>query len=169
MVFRNRMANLRPIHRIKHVIDKQAGVVLAVQNFTDIVSAVDAPVIANTDEVEVGSKVNAIYLDIEVSATSAAALANVYLMVAKNPGSAIAAFPAPNAVGTSQIKKLVFHQEMVMLQKNVASNPRTLFKGVIMIPKHMRRMGPGDNVFISVLAPGVNIDLCIQCHYKEFR
>ncbi len=169
MAFRRRFGNaLRPVHRIKHVVDKQAGVVLAVINTTDLIATVDAPVLANSNEVETGSKVNGIYLKVEVYATTAAALANVYMIVGKNPASAIT-LPNPNSVGVSTLKKYVIHQEMVMLEQSVNGNPRTLFNGVIVIPRGYIRNGPLDKLQLTVLSPGVNISLCIQCHYKEFR
>ncbi len=169
MVFRRRTGNyLRPINRIKHVFDKQAATAAGTTNFTDIINTVDAPVLANTGDVETGSTVNGFFLNVEVIATSSAALPNCYLMVAKNPGSNLT-FPAPNVVGSSDNKKYVFHQEMIMLQKQTGSNPRTLFKGVIAIPKHLRRNGPDDTIFLAILAPGVTTEMCLQCHYKEFR
>ncbi len=168
--FRNRFRgnNLRPVNRIKHVIDKQAGVVLGVQNNTDIITSTDTPTLANTDGVETGSKVHAFYLKVECYATTAAALSNVYLICFKNPGGNLAT-PAANTVGANDNKKYVFHQEMVMLQQAVNGNPRTLFNGVIRIPKLYQRNGPNDITRISILAPGVNFNLCVQCHYKEFR
>ncbi len=166
--FRNRGNFLRPVQRIKHVIDKQAGVVLAVVDNTNLIAATDTPTLAATASVITGSAVHGIYLKVEVSATTAAALANVYLTIFKNPGGSLGV-PAPNAVGASDNKRYVIHQEMVMMEKSVGGNPRTLFNGVVVIPKHYQRMGPNDILSMHVLAPGVNIDLCIQCHYKEFR
>ncbi len=169
MVFRRRFnASIRPVHRIKHVIDKQAGVVLNVQNVTNLAVSVDAPILANTTEVESGSTINGIFLKIECSATTAAALANVYMMVVKNTAGSLN-FTNANVVGSSDLKKYVIHQEMVMLQKDTTGNPRILFVGVIVIPKLYRRFSQGDFLQLMVFAPGVNIDLCIQCHYKEFR
>ncbi len=169
MPFRRQMGNsLRPVHRIKHVIDVQQGGVLAVQKNNILIIAKDAPVLANTTEVETGSKVNGIYLKVEVSATTAAALANFYLLVWKNPGGNIAAF-TPNTVGANDNKRFVIHQEMVMLQKDATGNPRTVFNGVIVLPRGYRRFGPNDELTLVLFSPGVNTDQCFQCHYKEFR
>ncbi len=165
---RNRGLRLRPVNRIKHVIDKQAGVILAVQNETNLIEANDNPALANVTEVETGSTVNGIYLRVEVYATTAAALANVYLYVIKNPGGNLA-LPVANLVGSSDDKRYVIHQEMVMLEQSVNGNPRTLFNGVIVLPRGYRRFGPNDRLTLAVFAPGVNINLCIQCHFKEFR
>lgn len=169
MPFRKRFqGSLHPVNRVKHVFDEQGGLTAGTQLSTSIIKTVDAPVRANTNEVETASKVNGIYLRVEVNATTSAALANVYMSVQKIPGAAIATV-APNAVGANNDKKWVIHQEMVMLQQQDGSNPRTLFNGVIVIPRGYRRNGPDDIMNVVILAPGVAINYCIQCHYKEFR
>ncbi len=163
-----RFSNLRPINRIKHVTDFQGGVAAGANQLVVLILAADNPVLANTNEVVTGSKVNGIYLKVEVVATSAAALPNAYLTIMKNPGGNLVR-PAANAVGASDNKKYIIHQEMIMLQKQTGSNPRTLFNGVIKIPRHYQRFGPNDQLLLTVLTPGVTLDLCVQCHYKEFR
>ncbi len=169
MPFRRRFnPSIRPVHRIKHVFDEQGGITAGSQISTSIIKSVDAPILANTNECETGSKVNGVYLRVEVNATSSAALANVYMSVQKIPGAAIGTV-APNTVGSNNDKKWVIHQEMVMLQQVTNSNPRTLFNGVIVIPRGYRRNGPDDIMNVVILTPGVNINYCIQCHYKEFR
>ncbi len=170
MVFRRRFQNnrLRPVNRIKHVIDAQGGLVAGTGTTITLVESSDTPNIADTVECETGSSVNGIYLRVEINATSSAALANAYMYVAKNPGGNIA-LPQANAVGGSDSKKYVLHQEMVMLQQVTNSNPRTLFNGVVVIPRGYRRNGPNDLITLRIFTPGVSINFCIQCHYKEFR
>ncbi len=90
------------------------------------------------------------------------------MIIMKNPGNNLVT-PTPNAVGGNDNKKFVIHQEMVMLEKNTTGLPRTLFKGVISIPRGYRRFGQDDILVIALLSPGVNVDFCIQCIYKEFR
>ncbi len=168
---RSRGMNLRPVNRIKHVVDKQAGVALGVTDITNLINTFDNPTLAGSSDVMTGSKVHGFYLKVEVSATSGTALANVYMYIWKNPGGNLVS-PAANAVGVSDNKKYVIHQEMIMLQKfdaDVAANPRVLFNGVVRIPRGYQRNGPNDIIQLVVLPPGGNIDLCIQCHYKEFR
>ncbi len=159
---------LRPIHRIKHVVDKQAATVAGTPDNTTLIESVDAPILANRQEVETGSTVNGIFLSVEIVATSSAALPNAYLVVFKNPGGNLAV-PAANAVGSNDNKKYVIHQEMIMLQKQTGSNPRTLFKGIIKIPKVYKRFAINDLLQLTILTPGITSDLCLQCHYKEFR
>ena len=161
---------LRPVNRIKHVVDQQNALVAGTTSTENLIIADDAPVIANTREVMTGSSVSSIYLKVEVVATSSAALTNVYMIVYKNPGSNLTAggLPAPNAVGSNDNKKFVIHQEMVMLQEQTGSNPRVLFNGVIQL-KRYTRFGPGDKLDMRLLAPGISVNYCYQVHYKEFR
>ncbi len=166
--FRKSTMALHPINRIKHVVDSQFGATAGSTTTLNLIVAVDAPVIANTAEVITGSKVNGLYLHVEVVGTSSVALSNVYMMVNKNPGNNLS-MPTPNTVGVDDNKKFVIHQEMIMLQQQDNSNPRTLFNGVIVIPKGYRRFGPADRLQLRILAPGVNINACAQAHYKEFR
>ncbi len=135
-----------------------------------LANTVDAPVLANIRDVETGSKINGIYLKVEVINTEVTqgVLPNVYLLVGHNPGNNIS-MPNPNAVGSNDAKRFVIHQEMLMLQKQTGSNPRTLFNGVIALPRGYRRNGPGDILILRLLSPGVDIEWCVQCHYKEFR
>ncbi len=150
------------------MVDKQGAAALGVATTDQLINSVDAPVLANTAEVETGCTVNGIYLRVECYATTAGALSNVYLIIYKNPGGNLAGI-TPNGVGVSDNKRFVIHQEMIMLQKVVAGNPRTLFNGVIGIPRGYRRFAINDLLTLRILAPGVNIDFCFQCHYKEFR
>ncbi len=159
---------LRPVHRIKHVFDKQGGIGAGAQVDEVLVLTKDAPVLANTTEVETGSKVNGIYIKVEVAATTAGALANMYIAIWKSPGGNVATIPA-NTVGANDDKRFVIHQEMVMMEQSVNGNPRTLFNGVVVIPRGYRRFGPNDRLVMGLRPPGVNINYCIQAHYKEFR
>ncbi len=166
--FRSRGLSLRPVHRIKHVVDIQFATAAAGQVNQVLIQSSDTPDLATSNEVETGSTVNGIYLKVEAYATSAGALANAYMVVYKNPSNNIAAI-TPNTVGINDDKRYVIHQEMVMFQKVTPSNPRTLFNGVIVIPRGYKRFGPGDQLVVRFLAPGVSVDWCLQCHYKEFR
>ncbi len=163
-----RFTRLRPVKSYKHVVDVQGALVAGTQVNTVLIDAVDAPVLANVDEVETASTVGSIYLKVEGYATSAAALSNLYMVIMKNPSNAVAT-PAANAIGSSDVKKFIIHQEMVMLQQVDKGNPRTLFKGVIRIPRGYRRFGQDDALILGLLSPGVSVFFCIQCIFKEFR
>ncbi len=163
---------LRPVHRIKHVVDGSATLAAAATLTQVLIAAKDAPVLANTTEVETGAKVNGIYLKVEIASNEAidlGAIPNVYLAIGKDPGGNLAAV-VPNAVGTSDNKRFIIHQEMVMITNlGQGSQPRVLFNGVIAIPRGYRRFGPNDTLNMTILSPALDIALCFQVHYKEFR
>ncbi len=167
--YRSRMA-LRPINRIKHVVDFSAALTGGTQLDDVIATTSDTPTLAAVKTVETGSKINGFYLRVEIASneTIAGAIPNCYLMIWKNPGGNITA-PACNAVGANDNKRFVFHQEMIMFDGTKGRVPRTLFNGVIVVPKGMRRMAPNDVIQISVLSTTLDAHVCYQVHYKEFR
>ncbi len=169
--YRSRMG-LRPVNRIKHVVDSSSTVAAAAEGGVTIAIAGDTPVQANTSEVKTGCTINGFYIRAEIASNEAidlGAIPNVYFMVSKNPGTNVT-MPAANAVGASDNKRFVIHQEMSMIEnKGQGSNARTLFNGVVVIPKGMRRMGPNDKWQALTLCPALNTVQCFQVHYKEFR
>ncbi len=169
--YRRQMA-MRPIDRIKHVVDQSATSTAAGVFVITVALAKDAPVLANVTEVKTGSTVNGIYMKIEVASNDivqTGAIPNVYLIITKNPGGNLT-MPAPNAVGSSDNKRFIIHQEMVMIENTgKGGNARILFNGVIAIPKGYRRMGPNDTITANILSPAMDLAVCFQAHYKEFR
>ncbi len=163
---------LRPINRIKHVVDNSAQIAQATAGSFTLAIANDDPVLANTTEVLTGAKINGFYIRFEIASNEAidlGAIPNVYLMVSKNPGGNVT-MPGANAVGSSNNKRFVIHQEMSMIEnKGQGSNARTLFNGVVVVPKGMRRMGPNDIWQVRTLCPALATVQCLQAHYKEFR
>ncbi len=161
---------LRPVHRIKHVFDTNFALTGGTQINTEVIRSVDAPVLSASTHVEVGSKVNGIYIRVEVGSNEQilGGVPQVYLIVFKNPGTNLTV-PAANAVGIDDNKRFVIHQEMVMLNNVQGGNPRTLFNGVVAIPRGYRRFGPDDRLQLGIFSPTINMVVCIQCHYKEFR
>ncbi len=163
---------LRPINRIKHVVDNSFALAAGTQINTNLVVATDTPTLANISGVETGAKVNGLYLRVEVASDEAAdvgAVPQVYMIIVKNPGGNITV-PTASGVGADDNKRFVIHQEMIMLENTGrGGNPRTLFNGVLAIPKGYRRFAPNDKLEIGLLAPAVNMVVCMQAHYKEFR
>ncbi len=164
-----RFNRLHPVHSTKHIVDQQGGTLLDTNENLILVDTEDAPVRANTDEVETGSHVRSIFLNVQCTPTSAASIANIYMYVIKSPGNVLTV-PDGNKVGASDVKKFVLHQEMLMYEQlATAALPRTLFKGVIKIPGSYGRFGADDALRLVLYAPGVNFNWCVQCIYKEIR
>ncbi len=163
---------LRPVHRIKHVVDSEGGTTGGTVSVIDLIDTVDAPVLANVNQCETGSKVNGFYLRVEVLHSSGVGRSNMYMMIYKNVGNNMtSARPIPDAVGLDDMKRYVIHQEMIMMNGDAGSGqPRVLFNGVIKIPRGYIRNGPNDKLQCVLLTKGsVDADFCLQCHYKEFR
>ncbi len=169
--FRRRSLATRPVQRIKHVVDNNATVASAVQFDLPVILATDTPTLAVTNSVITGSKVYGIYLKVLVSSNEAplvGAIPNVYMIIFKNTGGNLTV-PTANAVGSDDNKRYVLHQEMSMNVNIRGDVPTVLFDGVVKIPKTYNRFGPNDTLLVSVLSPFLDIALCIQVHYKEFR
>ncbi len=167
----NRGMALRPVHRIKHVVDFSGTLSLNTILPVNLIEAKDAPVLANTAEVETGSKVNGIYLKVLIASNDVeviGAIPNVYMAIFKNPASALAN-PDPISIGDEDVKRFIIHQEMSMVENRRSGIPTVLFNGVIKIPKGYIRNGPDDALRILIKSPQIDISVCFQCHYKEFR
>ncbi len=171
--FFNRGMGLRPVQRVKHVVDSQFGLVAGTQADVNVIVTVDAPTLASSQNVAHGSTVHSIYLKVEAASTSGTALHNIYLIVFKNPGNNLTV-PEGNVIGVNDNKKYVIHQEMLMLQNFEAAtdpNPRVIFQGVVRIPRGYKRNGAQDELTVSLFTPtgGGNASVCLQCIYQEFR
>ncbi len=170
--FRSGMA-LRPVHRIKHVIDAEGTVDDTPNVLVDLIATVDAPVIASPTQCETGSKVNGIYLKLEALHASGTGRPNMYMIIVKNPAATLNLLNMnPKSIGIESLKKYVIHQEMIMGSGDAGNGlPRVVFNGVIKIPKGYIRNGPTDKLVMVLVTgnAGVVFDWCMQCHYKEFR
>ncbi len=164
-----RMSSIHPVNRIKHVVDAEGGLVAGTQSRSDVIDADDSPTLNVAPQVMTGSVVNGIYLHIEVSHTSGTGRPNIYFALIKIPGNGFSP-PQANAVGINDLKRYVIHQEMIMMSGDAGNGlPRSIFNGVIAIPKGYKRFGPDDRLAVLLLSPNVAADFCLQCHYKEFR
>ncbi len=167
------MGGLRPVHRIKHVVDAEGTVDDTPNVGVDLINSVDAPVLGSTNQVMVGSKVSGIYLHLECIHISGVGRPNFYMIVRKNPGNIFAiGTQDPKLIGLSDEKRYVLHQEMVMGSGDAGNGlPRVVFNGVIRIPRGFSRFGPNDRLQLIMRAgnAGPNFDWCMQCHFKEFR
>ncbi len=162
---------MRPVNRIKHVVDTSAAIASGAVFAFDFIVTVDAPVLANTSNVETGSKINGVYMKVLIAsneATVAAAIPNVYMLVMKSPATNVATI-TPNVVGADDSKKFVIHQEMSMFENRISGIPTVLFNGVIKFPRPYIRNGPNDKWRLVILSPQIDITFCAQFHYKEFR
>ncbi len=169
-----RALRLRPVQSLKHIVDVATSAVLAVVSVVPVIEVVASPALGTTTQVNEGSTINAIYLRVEVLATNVfAGVPRLYMAVFKNPGNNLSV-PNSNGTGSSDNKRYVIHQEMVMTGGNETSAfPRTVFSGVIKILPRLKRFGYNDKLVVilqngSGETTGIN-NACVQCIYKEFQ
>ncbi len=174
MPFRtNRNALIRPVNSVKHVVDTSGVVTAGVAAGTDLINTVDNPVFTSPNNVHVGSKVSSVYLKVEVVGVVAfAGVPRVYFTVGKNPNDEIS-LPPVDAVGVDDSRKFIIHQEMTMVADLLQTDfPRTMFKGVIRIPRGYQRNGINDKLQFTIgNSSGEStgsVRWCLQCIYKEF-
>jgi len=150
------------------------SVVTGVITTIPLVDVVDNPALANPAEVSQGSRVNAIYLRVEVLAVAGfTTVPRVYMVLWKNPANAFTAIN-PDSVGSSDRKRFVLHQEMTMVAGTTdVQIPRTMFQGVIKIPPRMQRMGFDDRIALLFRHESGETtaitNVCIQAIYKEYK
>ncbi len=180
MVYNRRALQLRPVKSLKHIVDVRTAVQFGLVTTAPLIETVSSPALASTAECEDGSTVSSIYLRIEAITTTNFTLQPAfYMIVFKDPGNHLADDPDPSTTGINENKRWIIHQEMVMLSKSDsdagegAGFPRTIFKGVIKIPRSLKRNGFGDKLkclmgFQGVETTGV-AQVCLQCIYKEYR
>ncbi len=167
-----RSLRMRPVMSVKHIVDAQNTLAKTVVLPIVLVQAGDAPTLGATTVVATGSTVNAVYLRVEVSTNEApvvGAVPNFYMIVYKNPGGNLG-LPDPATTGNDDEKRFIIHQEMVMFDNSIrGGNPRTVFQGVIKIPKGYRRFGYNDLLQVIIKSPSIDVATCLQCIYKEYR
>ncbi len=175
MPYRNRSNRLRPINTLKHTVDSQQVIPAGTEVLIDLINAVDAAQSTTANACDIGSHVRSIFLNVQVlnSVDPTGLVPNVYMYIFGNPGNNIASaqFPPVNDVGTSDSRKMIFHQEMAMMSDANDSIPIQLFKGVLKIPRKFSRLGVSDKIVLKVGTPagGAEVTACVQCIYKEIR
>ncbi len=178
MVFRR---SLHPINRTKNIAET-SGILAATTNTSlfQIVNAVDAPVLSQNNEVQRSSTINGVFLSIFFIAEGGEVANEVPLVdwyIIKDPGGNMVAagftasgLPTPGATGTHENKRFIIHTEKGLTGGGDASltGIPMVFKGVVVIPKGMRRFNMGDRLIIVGRA-NFATKFCIQSIYKWYR
>ncbi len=172
MVFRRNSRLGNKINRIKHVIDSEGVLAGGVNSINNIANSVTARAgVFNPVEVEVGATINAFYVTLFVIGATGAPLNGAiqwYIAKQRSGQNSTADFPDPNNVGVSNLRNQIFHQEKGLAGSG--DGTAMVFKGVIVVPKGMRRQRDGDQFFIKLNSGDTTNDatFCIQVHYNEF-
>ncbi len=145
----------------------------------NVISEVPTYTVADIDGVPVGATVNNIFLSMFFYTEGGEIASEVPLVdwyIIKNPGSAWGTtfdatnLPTPGATGSHINKRHIFHTEKELSGGGDASlsGVPMVFKGVISIPRHMRRVGSDDVILIAGRA-NFATKFCCQAIYKHFK
>ncbi len=175
----NRMSNLHPINSVKHVVDSST-IVAATTNtiLTRAVAGVNTYQLSDANGVPTGSKVNGLYISLFIyseggEVANEVPLADWYII--RNPGTTFGTtfdatnLPTPGATGTHINKKFIFHEEKGLAGGGDASltGVPMVFKGVIAIPRGMRRIGEQDE-FLICIRTNFASKVCVKIIYKHY-
>ncbi len=171
MAFGRRMgSSIRPVNSIKHIIDAEGA--LSAATASGVPLAVTVPTFSATfkpGDIRIGGKINGFYISVFMIGTGASGQQGSlnWILYKEHAGQAAIA-PTPNNVGISEIRNQVIHQEKGLAGSEDGSP--MIFKGVIAIPRGMRRMREGDTWFIRLLnTDAVNdVNFCVQSIFKSY-
>lgn len=160
-----------PINSIKHVVDSSgtlAGSAISTNPISVAVPNVSTTVFKPGD-VRVGGTVNAFFLSIFViGATGAPLNGPIDWYLIKIHTAQGGTSPTPGQTGTSQLRNQIIHEEKGLAGSG--DGTPMAFKGVIVIPRGMRRMREGDEWRIVLRSEDNTSDgqFCVKAIYKSF-
>ncbi len=171
----------RPINATKN-IREASGIIAAVTNtsLSDLVGTVDAATLAGTNSVTRSSTINGIYLSLFFYSEGGELANEVPLVdwyIIKDNGGAMSTLgfaadglPTPGATGSHENKRFILHTEKGLAGGGnlLLSGVPMIFKGVIAIPKGMRRMNMGDKIKI-IARSNFATKFCVQAIYKWYQ
>ncbi len=165
---------LAPIQSIKHYVTRtNAAIASGFATGSVIVDAVSvAAVGAATNEIEEGSLVKAVYIEIWILVDGATATnGQFFLGVEKvTPGPGGMTFTDTANLGAYDNKKNVLYVTQGVLGSAVDGNQAVpVLRTWVLIPKGKQRFGLGDRLIVTVAATGQELQHCGIFTYKEYK
>ncbi len=161
-------SSIRPVKAVKNIVDGTfLGVGATVQTIVNLVDTVN-DYTGLTATVPIGSTVNGVYLFVQMI-DSGSTVTNVDWYVYKRNGLAAAVTPVdPGSTGGNVIRKLILHEEKGIPGNALDGAYPLTFKGVIKIPRGMRRFGEGDQLKLVMRGTSA-YNACVKCIYKFYQ
>ncbi len=160
---------LRPVNSIKHVLDSEGSLVAVTNSVTTIANAV--PNVDTTTfvpgDIRVGAKINGFFISVFVIGnTGAPVVGSVNWYIAKTHTGQLGQLPNAGNTGVSLIRNQIFHEEKGLVGSG--DGTAMAFKGVIAIPRGMRRMREGDQFHIVIRSIDGDAQFCVKAIYKSY-
>ncbi len=161
---------VRPmVHSTKHYFQHSIGTVVVGTNenqpFADAVQVVDKNAL---NEVEEGTSIKAVYIELWIRSAATAASSFVFI-VCKRPSGLASPTDANMAALSdwSNKKNILFTSQGLV--NDVDSSAMSVIRGWVKIPKSKQRMGLGDRLSWHLRAVGQSINFCGFETYKEYQ
>ncbi len=168
MVFRRRSSKV-PVNSIKHIIDAEGAWTESLSQ-TPIATAVSvADAVFKPVEVTFGRTINAFFLSIfAIGLTGAPVNATINWYLMKKHQGQTSSIPPAGATGNNNLRNQIIHEEKGL--SGSGDGTPMVFKGVVVVPRGMRRMREGDEWFIGAQTSVAANDVffCIKAIYKSF-
>ncbi len=152
----------------KHYIQQSLfAIASGARTATVVVTAVKVADVTAANEVEDGSLVKAVYIEMWGTSDDTAAGSSVWCLYKIPSGGASITAAEMASLDSYDNKKNILHTGMGLLGPNVQV-PMNLVKGWFKIPKGKQRFGLGDRLEFAILAQSNGMAACGFELYKEY-
>ncbi len=171
--FGRRMSSIRPVNRTKQIVDAEGALTGAATSRTPIGITVEVPTSPyKPGDLMVGSTVNGIFLSLFIIGATGAPLVgslNWYIAKIRAGQDPVTDLPLPGSTGVSEIRNQIFHEEKGLAGSG--DGTPMAFKGVIAVPKGMRRMRSGDQFIVAIRSLDATVDatFCLKAIYNSYH
>ncbi len=156
------------IHSTKHYVQHSIATATAGAVLNGVISSAVAVVDKNVPtEVEEGTSVKAVYVEIWVRAGSATGASGQFIIYKRGGDSTNPSAIDMAALNDWDNKKNIFYTTMGLFNDQDA-DAIAVFKGWVKIPKGKQRQGLGDVLAWAIFAPTIDLHVCGFETYKEY-
>ncbi len=160
---------VRPmVHSTKHYVQQSIGTsVPGTQTDTVIAHAVNVSAKNAVFEVEEGSSLKAVYIEMWLRSSATAAASFTFILEKRQANLNGPSVAELAALGDYDNKKNVLYTSQGLVN-DVDSTALSVIRGWVKIPKSKQRMGLGDTINWGLSAIGQSINFCGFEIYKEY-
>ncbi len=156
------------VHSTKHYVQQSIGTAVVGTPISTIIATAVKVVDKNgTAEVEEGTSIKAVYLELWLRSAATAAASFTCIVVKRPSGLGAPSAADLAALGDMDNKKNIFFTSQGLVN-DVDSTALNIYRGWIKIPKSKQRMGLGDTLSWHLSAIGQSINFCGFQTYKEY-
>ncbi len=169
MPFRSRR-RIPPMQSFKHVIDADGTLATGVSAVVPLSDGVNIKTGAFPTQTITGEVINGIFVTIFIIGSTGQPVdrpQNWYIAKSRSGQNSTTDFPIPGESGVSEVRNQIFHEEKGLVGSG--DGTAMAFKGVIAVPRGMRRMREGDQIFIKLKNDDAMNDthFCVKAIYKS--